>query len=89
MSKVITAPFRWLVTDPLNALHNTLKAPDVPKPPPPPAPPLTPTIDDARQRAQMMDDAASRRGRAASILTGAGGDLVTPPTTGTKTLLGS
>ena len=87
--KAITAPFRWLVTDPLNALGNTLKAPDVPKPPPPPAPPIVPTIDDARQRQQLGDALAGRQGRAASILTGAAGDLSTPPTTGTKTLLGS
>lgn len=59
-----------------------------PKPPPPPAPAPAPSIDEARQRQQAQDKLAGRQGRAATILTGAQGDLTTPPTA-TKTLLGS
>lgn len=59
-----------------------------PKPPPPPAPAPAPTIDTARQMQMDRDVRAGRKGRAASILTGASGDLVAP-TTATKTLLGS
>jgi hypothetical protein len=81
MSKIfkMATPGYWL---------DKAKPPAVAPPPPPPAPPITPTIDDARQRQLAADSVAGRRGRAASILTGAAGDLSTPPTTGTKTLLG-
>jgi len=57
-------------------------------PPPPPAPTPAPTIDTARQAQQSRDAVAGRRGRAATILTGAQGDL-SAPTTGTKQLLGN
>jgi len=59
-----------------------------PPPAPPPAPAPAPNIDAARAARQKQDDVIGRRGRAASILTGIGGDLTSPPTT-TKTLLGS
>jgi len=59
-----------------------------PKPPTPPAPAPAPSIDEARQRQQAQDVLAGRKGRAATILTGAQGDLSTPPTA-VKTLLGS
>jgi hypothetical protein len=55
------------------------KVPSVPAPTPPPAPVPAPTIDAARQAQQSRDTVASRQGRAASILTGATGDLGLQP----------
>ena len=70
-------------------MSSLFSTPKIPAPPPPPAPPPVPTMDNARQQQQAQDRLAGRRGRAASILTGAAGDLSTPPTTGAKQLLGS
>lgn len=47
-------------------------APIVPDPVP------TPTIDTARQKQQERDQLDRRRGRAATVLTGAQGDTSTP-----------
>lgn len=56
--------------------------------PPPPAPAPAPTIDTASAEQQRGEDnMRKRQGRAATILTGAQGDL-SAPTTGTKQLLG-
>jgi len=56
--------------------------------PTPSAPTPAPTIDTARQQQQASDNAAMRRGRAATILTSQQGDLATTQTSATK-LLGS
>lgn len=61
--------------------------PPIPPLPPPPAPLPAPTIDEAKQKRMNQDELLSRKGRAASILTGSSGDL-TAPETGTKKLLG-
>lgn len=68
-------------------MGSLFKAPKIPPPPPPQAPPPTPTVDTAKQRQRDEDVLAGRRGRAAMVLTGQAGDL-SPPPTGTKTLLG-
>lgn len=70
-------------------MGSLFSTPKITPPPPPPAPLPAPTVDTARQAQQSQDRLAGRRGRAASILTGAAGDLTTPPTTGAKQLLGS
>jgi hypothetical protein len=70
-------------------MSGIFSSPKIPAPPPPPAPLPVPTLDNARQAQQAQDRLAGRRGRAASILTGVGGDLSTPPTSGAKQLLGS
>ena len=71
----------------MSALFSSPKMPNIPAPTPPPAPAPAPTIDSARQAQQSRDSVAGRQGRAASILTGATGDL-SMPATSTKTLLG-
>ena len=71
----------------MGALFSSPKMPNIPAPTPPPAPAPAPTIDSARQAQQSRDSVAGRQGRAASILTGATGDL-SMPATSTKTLLG-
>lgn len=55
--------------------------------PPPPAPAPVPTMDTARSKVQQDDERAMRRGRAATILTSASGDL-NETKSGAKTLLG-
>lgn len=55
--------------------------------PTPPAATPAPNIDSARQQQQASDNAAMRRGRAATILTSQQGDM-TKSDTGTKKLLG-
>ena len=62
------------------------KAPSIPTPPPPPAPTPAPTLEVARQSQQAQDTVASRKGRAADILTSTSGDLSAPETK--KNLLG-
>jgi hypothetical protein len=52
--------------------------PDIPKPPPPPAPAPAPTLDSAREAQQRTDKMISRKGRAATILSGPEGDLRAP-----------
>lgn len=59
------------------------KAPPPPVPPPPPAPP--PQVDEAREQAGERDRIRKRRGRAATLLAGEGGDS---PQTATKHLTG-
>lgn len=54
--------------------------------PTPEAPPRAPTIDDAARTQGEQDRMRRRRGRAATILTGASGAGL--PNTATKTLLG-
>lgn len=56
--------------------------PKVPKVPP------VPTVDDAAESREALDKRRSRRGAAASMLTGQLGDTA-PMQTATKTLLGS
>jgi hypothetical protein len=63
--------------------------PKIPAPPPPPAPLPAPTIDAAKQQQQAQDRLAGRKGAGSAILTGAAGDLSTPPTSAAKQLLGS
>jgi len=64
-------------------------SPQKPDPiPPPPAASPAPTIDVARQSRQQQDNALSRKGRAANILTSSEG-VLSAPETGTKKLLGS
>lgn len=46
--------------------------------PPPPAPAPAPTLDEARQSQQLDDKILSRKGRAATILSGPEGDLRVP-----------
>jgi hypothetical protein len=60
--------------------------PPIPPLPPPPAPLPAPTIDTAKQQQIQNDQNVARRGRAADLLTGAGGD--SSMNTGTKKLLG-
>lgn len=51
------------------------------KPPPPAAvapAPEVPTVDTAKEQQQSEDEINRRRGRAATILTGANGDTTTP-----------
>lgn len=64
------------------------KAEAPPPPPPPPAPAVAPTVDVAKARIASQDTQNAAKGRAATILTGAKGDL-TAPSTSLKTLLGA
>ena len=57
-----------------------------PLPPPPPVP-AAPSIDNARRRQEAADSANRRKGRSASLFTGASGIENTPVQT--KTLFGS
>lgn len=59
-----------------------------PKIPPPQPIPRPPTIDQAAADSDQNDILRRRKGRAADILTSSRGDL-TPPSVGTKTLLGA
>ena len=63
-------------------------APKIPAPTPLPAPASVPTIDDAAAAQAARTQAAQRRGRAATILTGATGDPTAAPVSA-KTLLGA
>jgi hypothetical protein len=59
-----------------------------PPPPPPPAPAVAPTVDVAKARVANQDAQNAAKGRAATMLTGAKGDM-TAPSTSLKTLLGA
>lgn len=61
--------------------------PKIPKPEPIQPPPPVPTVDDAKKNTQESDLLLRRRGRAASMTSGAKGDP-SALNIGTKTLLG-
>ncbi len=66
----------------------SFRAPKAPPPPPPPAPLPVETAPDVRQKvAAELEKAASRKGRASTILSGQLGDTA-KPTLAKATLLG-
>ena len=65
---------------------NPLAKPKVVAPPTPEPAPPPPTVDEARANQDALDIARRRRGRAATIFTGATGDTTTPTLSAAKVL---